>query len=155
MKILITGANGLLGQKLVYKLRNRKGIDCIATARGQNRLLETSGYQFHSLDITNIEEVEALFRKVRPEIVINTAAMTNVDICETERDACWELNVKAVEYQVKTLELLQAEDRNYSPHFIHLSTDFIFDGTFGPLAEDAIPNPLSHYAKSKLASEKI
>ena len=155
MKILITGSNGLLGQKLVYKLRNKNGITCIATARGENRLVEKSGYDFHSLDITNPTEVEALFRKLKPDVVINTAAMTNVDACETERDACWELNVSAVEFQVEFLEALQQEDTTYRPHFIHLSTDFIFDGTHGPLDEDETPNPLSYYAESKLAAERV
>lgn len=155
MKILITGSNGLLGQKLVYKLRNKNGITCIATARGENRLVEKSGYDFHSLDITNPTEVEALFRKLKPDVVINTAAMTNVDACETERDACWELNVSAVEFQVESLEALQQEDTTYRPHFIHLSTDFIFDGTHGPLDEDETPNPLSYYAESKLAAERV
>jgi dTDP-4-dehydrorhamnose reductase len=155
MKILITGSNGLLGQKLVYKLRNKSGITCIATARGENRLVETTGYDFHTLDITNPTDVEALFRKVKPDVVINTAAMTNVDACETEREACWELNVSAVEFQVESLEALQQEDANYRPHFIHLSTDFIFDGTHGPLDEDESPNPLSYYAESKLAAERI
>lgn len=155
MKILITGSNGLLGQKLVYKLRNKSGVTCIATARGDNRLVETSGYDYYPLDITNAAEVETLLRKLKPDVVINTAAMTNVDACETEREACWELNVSAVEYQVETLEALHQEDQQYQPHFIHLSTDFIFDGSHGPLDEDEIPNPLSYYAESKLAAERI
>ncbi|MGZ4043442.1 MAG: SDR family oxidoreductase [Bacteroidia bacterium] len=155
MKILITGSNGLLGQKLVYKLRNNNDINCIATARGDNRLVKTDGYIYETLDITNPENVKTVFAKHLPDVVINTAAMTNVDACETEKEACWSMNVTAVEHQVTTLEALKQQHAGYNPHFIHLSTDFIFDGTHGPLDENEKPNPLSYYAESKLAAEKI
>jgi dTDP-4-dehydrorhamnose reductase len=155
MKILITGSNGLLGQKLVYKLRNTNGTTCIATARGENRLVKQDGYIYETLDITDKKNVEAVFVKHLPDVVINTAAMTNVDACETEKGACWLMNTTAVENQVTVLEDLKNKNSNYAPHFIHLSTDFIFDGTHGPLDENEKPNPLSYYAESKLAAEKI
>jgi len=154
-KILITGSNGLLGQKLVYKLKNKTNVLCIATARGENRLVDKNGYEYAQLDITNYDNVATVFSKYMPDVVINTAAMTNVDACETEKEAAWLLNVTAVEHQVNTLEKLSKEHPNYKPHFIHLSTDFIFDGTHGPLDENEKPNPLSYYAESKLAAEKI
>jgi dTDP-4-dehydrorhamnose reductase len=155
MKILITGSNGLLGQKLVYKLRNRAGITCIATARGENRLVKQDGYIYEQLDITDKKNVEQVFSKHLPEVIINTAAMTNVDACETDREGAWLLNVTAVENQVKVLEQLTQKQPPYQPHFIHLSTDFIFDGTRGPLDENETPNPLSYYAETKLEAEKI
>jgi dTDP-4-dehydrorhamnose reductase len=155
MKILITGSNGLLGQKLVYKLKARKDIQLIATARGSNRLVKREGYLYESLDITDRRNVESVFGKHRPDVVINTAAMTNVDACETEREACWLMNVTAVQHQVDVLQDLQKNETGYKPHFIHLSTDFIFDGTHGPLDEEEKPNPLSYYAESKLAAEKV
>lgn len=154
MKVLITGSNGLLGQKLVYQLRNSPGTQCIATARGNNRLVKTDGYTYASLDITSKSEVENVFGKFLPDVVINTAAMTNVDACETEREACWLLNVTAVDHQLRVLEQLKAQHPNYNPQFIHLSTDFIFDGTHGPLDEKEAPNPLSYYAESKLEAER-
>lgn len=155
MKILITGSNGLLGQKLVYKLRDQNDITCIATARGDNRLVKRDGYIYETLDITKEKNVHDVFSKHKPDVVINTAAMTNVDACETEKEACWAMNVTAVGHQVKTLESLRKNNPAYNPHFIHLSTDFIFDGTRGPLDENETPNPLSYYAESKLAAEKI
>jgi dTDP-4-dehydrorhamnose reductase len=155
MKILITGSNGLLGQKLVYKLRNKLNVECIATARGENRLIKREGYVFESLDITSKENVETIFSNHFPDVIINTAAMTNVDACETEKELCWLMNATAVKNQVEVLEKLQKENQNYKPHFIHLSTDFIFDGTHGPLDETEIPNPLSYYAESKLEAENI
>jgi dTDP-4-dehydrorhamnose reductase len=90
-----------------------------------------------------------------PDVVINTAAMTNVDACETDKETCWLMNTTAVQHQVTVLETLSKQHPNYKPHFIHLSTDFIFDGTHGPLDENEKPNPLSYYAESKLAAEKI
>ncbi len=154
-KILITGSNGLLGQKLVYKLKNISGVTCIATARGANRLTDTTGYIYESLDITDAAQVQAVLEKHAPDVVINTAAMTNVDACETDREGAWQLNVTAVEHQVKTLEKMQAARGQYRPHLVHLSTDFIFDGSHGPLTEEEKPNPLSYYADTKLAAEKI
>lgn len=155
MKILITGSNGLLGQKLVYKLRNKSGLSCIATARGQNRLVEQSGYTYQSLDITNEAEVKEVFGKVMPDVVINTAAMTNVDACETDRDQARLLNATSVKFQIEALQALQQQNPAYHPHFIHLSTDFIFDGTHGPLDENEKPNPLSYYAETKLEAEQL
>ncbi len=153
-KILITGSNGLLGQKLVYKLKNKPGITCIATARGENRLVSQHGYEYAALDITDYQQVEAVFTQYKPDVVINTAAMTNVDACETDRHHCWLLNVTAVENQVKVLEAMQTADASYKPQFIHLSTDFLFDGTHGPLDEQAERKPLSYYGESKLAAEQ-
>lgn len=155
MKILITGSNGLLGQKLVYKLRNKSGLSCIATARGQNRLVEQSGYTYHALDITNEAEVKQVFGEVMPDVVINTAAMTNVDACETDRDQARLLNATSVKFQIEALQALQQQNPSYHPHFIHLSTDFIFDGTHGPLDENEKPNPLSYYAETKLEAEQL
>lgn len=155
MKILITGSNGLLGQKLVYKLKIKLGRNLIATARGENRLVDKSGYTYESLDITDEASVNQLFARYMPDVVINTAAMTNVDACETDKENCWKLNVDAVKYQVNALTKLIDKNKDYHPHYIHLSTDFIFDGTKGHLDENATPNPLSYYAESKLAAEKI
>ena len=85
-KILITGSNGLLGQKLVYALVKRKDVQVIATALGPNRLLKQEGYTYESLDITNKEQVNSIVAKFQPHVIINTAAMTNVDACETKKE---------------------------------------------------------------------
>ena len=148
MKILITGSNGLLGQKLVQLICESDQHQLIATARGNNRLPFDKGYDFVSLDVTNQVQVREVMYEHKPDVVIHTAAMTNVDQCETERDDCWELNVKAVEYIVQAC----AETNTF---LIHLSTDFIFDGESGPYDEDARANPISYYGESKLAAEEI
>ncbi|MFT6814367.1 MAG: dTDP-4-dehydrorhamnose reductase [Sphingobacteriales bacterium] len=146
--ILITGSNGLLGQKLIKLIAFSPDYDLIATSVGENRFPSVKGYTYHSLDITNPQKVKECFAEFQPQVVINTAAMTNVDSCEDNQDGCWDLNVNAVDYLV-------TESNKCKAHFIHLSTDFIFDGEEGPYAEDSFANPLSFYGKSKLASEEI
>jgi dTDP-4-dehydrorhamnose reductase len=149
-KILITGSNGLLGQKLIYALIKRNDVEVIATSKGENRILEKNGYSYQNLDITNKEEVRKILEKHCPEVVINTAAMTNVDACEKERELCRLLNVEAVNNFIEVME-----NQDNIPHFIHLSTDFIFDGEKGPYTEGDSPNPISYYGQSKWDAEKL
>ncbi len=154
MKILITGSNGLLGQKLVYLLKNNSNYSVFATSVGENRLLDKEGYTYFTLDITNENVVERVFSEVLPDVVINTAAMTNVDVCETKKEEAYNLNVIGVQNQIETIEVLnKAYGKNI--HFIHLSTDFIFDGTSGPYKEEDKANPLSYYAVTKLQAEEL
>lgn len=148
MKVLITGSNGLLGQKLTDAYKKRTDVELIATARGEDRYPAKGGYAYEPLDITNYAEVETVITKYKPDVVINTAAMTNVDQCETDHAGCDALNVDAVKYLVAACNTVGA-------HFIHLSTDFIFDGTHGPLDENETPKPLSYYGRSKLVGEQI
>lgn len=147
-RILITGSNGLLGQKLVDLLRIQASVELIATARGNNRLPVTEGYTYASLDITVQEEVSDIFNQFKPDVVIHTAAMTNVDTCETDRDGCDVLNVNSVAYLIEACE-------KHGTYLCHLSTDFIFDGADGPYTEDGIANPISYYGESKLKAEQL
>lgn len=146
--ILITGSNGLLGQKLVELLIQQPNIKVIATARGENRLPFKEGYEYHSMDITNRDEVATVIEKTQPDAIVHGAAMTNVDQCESEKEACWLQNVKAVEYIVD-------ECRKHDIFLCHVSTDFIFDGATGPYTEEGEANPLSFYGWSKYAAEKL
>lgn len=145
--ILVTGANGLLGQKLIEVLREDASVHTVATARGSNRLPVKEGYSYYPMDITDGEEIRTVFENTRPDIVIHTAAMTNVDQCEAEKDPCWKQNVTAV-------ELLAKACGEHGSFLLHLSTDFIFDGLAGPYDEEAAPNPVSFYGWSKYAAEK-
>lgn len=148
MKILITGSNGLLGQKLTDYYKTRKDIRLIATARGADRYHDQTGYTYESLDITSRQEVDSVLAAHQPDVVINTAAMTNVDACESDHEGCDALNVSAVEYLVTACN-------KTGVHLVHLSTDFIFDGTHGPVGEDEQPNPLSYYGMSKFKAEQV
>ncbi len=148
MKILITGSNGLLGQKLTHLITQDPEVELIATSRGANRTKLKEGYVYESLDITNKDEVGELIFGHEPDVVINTAAMTNVDACEDDKEGCDDLNVHAVQYLVDACEQVDA-------HLIHVSTDFIFDGLEGPYREDDEPNPVNYYGESKLKGEQI
>ena len=145
-RILVTGSNGLLGQKLTDISILDKDIELIATSVGANRHLLKSGYIYEEFDIRDAERLVELVEKYRPDAIINTAAMTNVDTCEAEKDKCKALNVDAV-------GTLAAVCQKYNIHLVHISTDFIFDGEDGPYAEDAEPNPLSYYGLTKLQAE--
>lgn len=146
-KILITGANGLLGQKLVALYNDHSDVHVIATGKGTDRN-PTGSHAYDCMDITSKKEVENILLKHKPDVVINTAAMTHVDECELNTEDCWKLNVDAVQYLIESCEQTDS-------FLIQLSTDFIFDGESGPYKEDDLPNPLSKYAESKLAAEKL
>jgi len=146
-KILVTGSNGLLGQKITDLALADKTIELIATSRGENRHPIKSGYRYVDVDILDKQKLRETIAEYRPDVVINTAAMTNVDACENDPEGCRKLNVEAVE---TLIELCESDDI----HLIHLSTDFIFDGAAGPYAEDAEPHPLSRYGHSKWDAEK-
>ncbi|MFC3880223.1 SDR family oxidoreductase [Algoriphagus namhaensis] len=145
-KIFITGANGLLGQKLVAQLVEEGKFEVLASGRGECRL-PGDGFTYVSLDITDRESVEEVFQKYQPNTVIHGAAMTQVDDCEKDREACYLANVTATE------NLIGAAERVKS-HFIFVSTDFIFSGEKGPLTEDEEPNPVNYYGESKLIAEQ-
>lgn len=145
MKVLITGANGLLGTKLVEELVER-GENFLATSKGDSRFGEEVPYT--PMDVTSSEEVEEVILAFKPEIVIHTAAMTQVDDCEQQQDLCYNLNVTAVENIVKACKKAKS-------FLIHLSTDFIFNGKKGPLSENEEPDPVNYYGKTKLQSEEL
>lgn len=148
MRILITGSNGLLGQKLVAALRNDATVKLIATSRGEDRTPDPGGYIYMALDCTDQAAIHRAFDEVHPDAVIHTAAMTNVDACELDPDACRLQNVTAVQHLVDAC-------RGVDAHLIHLSTDFIFDGKNGPYREEDTPNPLSIYGHGKWDAERI
>lgn len=147
MKVLVTGANGLLGQKLYLLLTKQDNTEVVACSKGVNKnsFISTN---YLELDITDKVLVNKVINEVSPDIVINTAAMTNVDQCESEKESCWKINVSGV------ANLIEACKDN-GAFLIHLSTDFIFDGSTGPLVERAEPDPVNYYGESKLAGEKL
>lgn len=100
------------------------------------------------LDICSESIVNQVIDNFKPSVIIHTAAMTQVDNCEIKREECWQSNVLATGY------LAMAAART-GAHFIHVSTDFIFDGKEGPLDETAIPSPVNYYGESKWAAEQL
>lgn len=148
-KVFITGSNGLLGQKLLSAFLQEEGFQIIAGSKGEDRTPKKQiQHEYVSIDITDKEALEILFKEHKPDILINCAAMTNVDACEDHRDACYHLNVSAVGYMADLC-------LEYNTHFIHLSTDFIFDGAAGPYTEEINASPTCYYGETKLISEQI
>ena len=148
-KILITGSNGLLGQKLAALLLPRTDVELLATSRGENKLASVfPALPFASMDVTKREDVEMVVADFKPTHIIHTAAMTNVDQCETAREEALKLNRNAVAYLVEACE-------KHDVHLVHLSTDFIFDGESGPYDEEAVANPISFYGETKLMAEEL
>ena len=148
IKVVITGSNGLLGQSLLNLLLNEKeNYQVFGFSRGNNRSGRTD-FEYVSIDITQEKKLKTELLKIQPDFIINTAAMTQVDDCETNKKECDILNVDVVKWLKEVAEEINS-------HIIHISTDFIFDGKKGYYKEDDEPNPLSYYGLSKLKSEEI
>ena len=147
-KIVITGSNGLLGQTLVnLLLKEPENYSVIGLSIGNNRM-NRNDFQFYNIDITNYDQLKQCISNIKPSVIINTAAMTNVDICELKQYECNLLNVQAVKHLAQICDM-------FNIHLIQISTDFIFDGTEGTYKETDVPNPLSVYGHSKLKAENI
>ncbi|MCE3007122.1 MAG: sugar nucleotide-binding protein [Bacteroidetes bacterium] len=147
-RVLITGANGLLGQKLVAKLQGRTGLSLLATGEDESHKLQ-GDYAYAQMDLNNAVQMSQVVRDFGPTELINCAAITNVDACEKEQQLCHRVNAQAVEELAQLCLELDAR-------LIHISTDFIFDGEESPYDERATANPLSTYGHSKwLAEERI
>lgn len=147
-RILITGSNGLLGQKLVELFSHLNTFNLLLTSRQEKSVFEHESLLYKQVDITKRQEIKRTIEEFEPDIIINTAAITNVDLCETDRESAWKINVSGVENIVQTAKLTGAK-------LVHLSTDYVFDGKSGPYTEVDRPNPMSYYGRTKLASENI
>lgn len=150
MKVLVTGANGLLGQHLIRQLVDEGKFTIHATGKGVSRLPygSTNGVTYHSVDLTDFKKAQALVEKISPHIIIHTAAMTQPNECAVDKSACWKTNVGATRVLVKGAHKAKS-------YFIYVSTDFVFDGEEGPYDEHANPNPINDYGESKLLGEEI
>ncbi|KXX70160.1 SDR family oxidoreductase [Flammeovirga sp. SJP92] len=146
--VLITGANGLLGQHLTEILTQHKSYNVVATGRGEDRF-KGEGYQYHTMDVTDSQQVKEVFQVVKPSIVFHCAAISKVEHCEDDHDEAIRQNVTA------TAMLLELGKENDLEHFIYLSTDFVFDGEKGMYEEDDHRNPPNFYGKTKMMSEDL
>ena len=140
MRILITGAFGQLGHALQSVLSKKSNYELICTGRKVKK-----GQEGIPLDIRNQVALKELINTTAPDILVNLAAMTNVDACELNPKLAGEINVAGLEHICDS----------FKGKIIHLSTDYVFDGTSGPYKEDDPLNPISIYGKTKLASEHI
>lgn len=138
-KILVTGAQGLLGSTLVPHLRAR-GYDLVCHARNYE--------SDESADLSDANQVSSMLGKIKPGVIVNLAALTNVDACELNPQHAYQANVKIVENLVKWIQ-----SNGNECHLVQLSTDQVYDG-FGSHAEDDI-TLLNYYAFSKYAGELV
>ncbi len=145
-RVLVIGSNGLLGQKVAELLVRGSPYQATLTSIESKPVVPFQGVDYAQLDVTSKKDVRQLIAAAGPDVIINCAAMTNVDACEHERELAWRVNVGGVE------NLIEAARKNGS-RIVHISTDYIFDGKLGPYTEDDRPSPLSYYGKTKLASE--
>lgn len=138
MKIIITGANGQLGLEIIKQLKNlnskNKNYDIISTNRS-------------NLDIVDLDNVNKFILKEMPDVIINCAAYTKVDLCESDIDNAYKINALGVRNLAIVSEKVKAK-------FVQISTDYVFDGNSNvPYKEDCITLPNSIYGKSKLMGE--
>ena len=138
MKILFTGSNGLLGQKIAVATANYPQHTFLATSRGANRTQAMGTASYAAMDITNAEDVSAVVGAFEPDVIIHGAAMTHVDECELHPEQATLMNVEG------TRNIANAANE-VGAHVVHISTDFIFDGKDGPYKEDAKAQPLSQF----------
>ncbi len=143
-RILLIGSNGMLGQRLMENLIIKKDIELLCSSVEGTSFIQNVNYI--QSDITDKNKVKNIIGDFYPDFIINTAAYTDVDGCETEKDLSWKINVTGVENLARFAGPLDS-------HLIHISSDYVFDGSNGPYSEEDIPNPVSYYGRTKLASE--
>jgi len=142
-KLLIIGSTGLVGSKVAL-LAAKHRFEAYNTQH--SRKWRTP--DFLDLDITDRGATAGLIEKIRPRVIINTAAVTNVDFCETHKDVAQSVNVDGVKNVADAVRKTQSR-------LIQVSTDYVFDGRVGHYEEADTPNPVQYYGKTKLEAEKI
>jgi dTDP-4-dehydrorhamnose reductase len=138
-KLLVTGASGLLGSKIVGLAREDYEV---IPLHNTNSLHPNS----LKLDITNQNQVFNLFNKLKPDAAIHTASETNVDKCETEKKLAWEVNVDGTRNIAEACQTSGAK-------LLYISTDYVFNGKKGNYNEEDEPNPINYYGVTKLEGE--
>ena len=146
MKIMILGANGFTGRRILKRLSSKHQV--LACSLHPD-ILPEEGYEFHILDMQNVDATDALLNNFRPDVIINASAMSVVDYCEQHPEEAYALNVTAVKH-------LAEYSQSNSCRLIHLSTDFVFDGTATEAyTETDTTNPINYYGKTKQWSEEV
>lgn len=142
-KILITGAAGMLGTDLVSALRDHFELVGVGLSEGTHLPIA-----YHRLDLTDRQAVSEFWQKTRPSLVIHLAAMTQVDLCETERDRAYQANTEAV-------KAVADASRDLGATLVFFSTDFVFDGKENrEYREEDSCAPLSYYGETKRQAEE-
>lgn len=144
MRFVVTGANGLVGSRLCAVLEKR-GHEVTGLGRGPTRLGAHAAYR--TCELTEEAAVLKALSDARPEVVVHTASMTEVDACEKNPAEAFAANVLAAAHVAKGA-------KSQGSHLVHVSTDYVFDGEAGPYDEAALPNPKGVYALTKHMGEQ-
>ncbi|HEX8438941.1 SDR family oxidoreductase [Archangium sp.] len=144
MRILVTGANGLVGSRTCHLLAEQ-GHEVLGLGRGERRA--AGSWRYLSCELTREQEVAIAFAEASPEAVIHCGSMTEVDACEREPELAFAANVEATAFVARA-------SRRAGAHLVHVSTDYVFDGDAGPYAEEALPNPRGVYSVTKHMGEQ-
>lgn len=143
-RLLITGATGQLGLALTRLLKDNNEYEVYLTGSR-----ESEDGRVKKLDISDEAAVNSLIGRLKPGIIINPAAMTAVDLCESEQDRAYRINALGPKYLAIAADQIGAK-------LIHISTDYVYDGqASNPYTEEAVTNPISVYGKTKLAGEEL
>lgn len=145
-RILVIGANGLLGQRILAFYEFNSKVELLGSSIEEKPSFENIPYV--RCDMTVKDEIKKIIFGFYPDVVINAAGFTNVDLSETERETAWKINVKGVENIAEAC-------RSIDGKIIHISTDYVFNGHNGPYDENAKPDPIGYYGRTKLASENV
>jgi len=138
-KLIVTGASGLLGSKIVELASE----DYEVTPLYNTKQLHHNSLK---LDITDQKRVLNLFNELKQKIVIHTASETNVDKCETEKEHAWKINAEGTRNIALACSKANAK-------LVYISTDYVFDGEKGSYIEEDKPNPINYYGVTKLEGE--
>jgi len=141
MKFLVTGSAGLVGSQVIQDLA--KSEHQVYSCYGQSK--PSSGIPVQ-LDLVNDDNIIQVVGDIRPDVIIHLAAMTNVDLCEKEKELALKINAKAT-------ETLAKQSAAHGSFFVYVSTDYIFDGEKGMKKESDMPSPVDYYGYSKHQGE--
>jgi dTDP-4-dehydrorhamnose reductase len=143
MTILVIGGSGVIGSKLVDEIKKQKQ-SVFFTFLKNNRHTNEGNF----LDITQKEQTVTLIKKLKPKIIIHTTALTNVDLCETDKQLAESINVHGIENVV-------AGAKEISSKIVFVSTSAVFNGKKDRYTEDDKMSPISHYGLTKAKGEEI
>ncbi len=141
MKFLVTGASGLVGQYVVHDLI----IQSHEVYSIYHKDKPKEGIPVN-LDLTKLEKIKSKVMEINPDVIIHLAAMTNLDLCEIEKELAYTINVKATNMLAKVSAKINA-------FFVYVSTDYVFDGEKALKTEDDTPCPLGYYGMTKYQGE--
>jgi dTDP-4-dehydrorhamnose reductase len=145
MRLLVTGLNGFVGGSVVVQAKKNWEVHGIYNTDASGLSDDILTYQ---LDLTNQDQVVAIFHLIQPDAVIHTAAIANIDFCENNKEQAWQVNVGITE----TLAQLCKES---GAKMVFCSTDTVFDGKKGFYSELDLPHAVNYYAQTKIEAEKI